>query len=60
MIALMNPEDSWVARWQKISKYLFSNYYIEHEIFIMLLILQIDLQKEFMLYLLLVDYLNIL
>jgi len=22
MIALMSPEDSWVAKWQKISKYL--------------------------------------
>lgn len=21
MVALMSPEDSWVARWQKISKY---------------------------------------
>lgn len=23
MIALMSPEDSWVARWQKISEYYF-------------------------------------
>lgn len=27
MIALMSPEDSWVARWQKIGMYLFSSYF---------------------------------
>lgn len=28
MVALMSPEDSWVARWQKISKILFQYYII--------------------------------
>lgn len=65
MVALMSPEDSWVARWQKISKYLFphNNFrrnLTKREIMKVFLILQTGLQKEFMLYLLLVVYLQIL
>jgi len=32
MVALMSPEDSWVARWQKISKYLFLHNLTERKI----------------------------